>query len=75
MDSDLQMVEFTALDRCDGCGAQAYHRAQREGNSDLLFCIHHMKAGRTKLLDQGWTIIDDFDSLEILYGDQTAIPV
>jgi hypothetical protein len=34
---------FTALDRCDRCGAQAFMRALLS-SGDLLFCAHH---GRT----------------------------
>ena len=32
---------FTALDRCDRCGAQARVRAVLPGGGDLLFCGHH----------------------------------
>ncbi|GAC1609981.1 MAG: hypothetical protein NVS3B26_14300 [Mycobacteriales bacterium] len=31
---------FTALDRCDRCGAQAFMRAVLV-TGDLLFCAHH----------------------------------
>jgi hypothetical protein len=31
---------FTALDRCDRCGAQAFMRAVLS-SGDLLFCAHH----------------------------------
>jgi len=31
---------FTALDRCDRCGAQAFVRAVL-ATGDLLFCAHH----------------------------------
>jgi hypothetical protein len=31
---------FTALDRCDRCGAQAFVRAVL-ASGDLLFCAHH----------------------------------
>ena len=31
---------FTALDRCDRCGAQAFMRAVL-ASGDLLFCAHH----------------------------------
>jgi hypothetical protein len=31
---------FTALDRCDRCGAQAFVRAVLT-SGDLLFCAHH----------------------------------
>jgi hypothetical protein len=32
--------DFTALDRCDRCGAQAFVRALLT-TGDLLFCAHH----------------------------------
>jgi hypothetical protein len=34
---------FTALDRCDRCGAQAFMRAVLT-SGDLLFCAHHGRA-------------------------------
>jgi hypothetical protein len=34
---------FTALDRCDRCGAQAFVRAVLT-SGDLLFCAHHGRA-------------------------------
>jgi len=34
---------FTALDRCDRCGAQAFVRAVLP-SGDLLFCAHHGRA-------------------------------
>lgn len=33
--------QLTALDRCDGCGAQAYYRATLHSGGVLLFCHHH----------------------------------
>lgn len=32
--------EFSALDRCDSCGARAWLRAVI-GGTELLFCAHH----------------------------------
>ena len=34
---------FTASDRCDRCGAQAFMRAVLS-SGDLLFCAHHGRA-------------------------------
>ena len=34
---------FTATDRCDRCGAQAFMRAVLS-SGDLLFCAHHGRA-------------------------------
>lgn len=67
IDTDLPVIEFTAEDRCDRCGAQAYAVAMREGLSDLLFCMHHRKRYFDALLDDGWTVIDDVAGLERLY--------
>ena len=39
---------FTAVDRCDRCGAQAFVRAVLTAG-DLLFCAHHAKAYEDKL--------------------------
>lgn len=52
------VVSFTALDRCDRCGAQAYHRAEKEELS-IILCNHHERDNRDKLLETGWTIISD----------------
>lgn len=32
---------FTAHDRCDRCGAQAYARFEFASGGELLFCAHH----------------------------------
>lgn len=50
----LQDREMNSLDRCDRCGAQAYHRAYRlndetNNEQELLFCNHHGKAHRDAL--------------------------
>lgn len=59
MDAQLELIEFTAADRCDRCGAQARHAARRSDCADLLFCSHHIRDHSEKLLDTGWTIISD----------------
>ena len=64
MTAQLELIEFTAADRCDRCQAQAHHSARHEGLSDLLFCSHHIKEHSEKLLDTGWTIISDADCAE-----------
>lgn len=66
IDADNPVIEFTALDRCDRCGAQAYSVAQQEGFSDLLFCLHHRKEFYNPLLDQGWAVVDDCTAIEAL---------
>lgn len=39
---------FTALDRCDRCGAQAYVEAEVEAGV-LLFCSHHANKFRPQM--------------------------
>ena len=43
--------KLTAHDRCDRCGAQAYVRLTLESGSGLLFCGHHARAGRDRLVE------------------------
>lgn len=51
------MVSFTALDRCDRCGAQAYAQAEKDGlPSPLLFCNHHSEEFKDVLLGRGWLL-------------------
>lgn len=64
MTAQLELIEFTATDRCDRCGAQAHHSARREGLLDLLFCSHHIRDHSERLLDTGWTIISDAEGAE-----------
>ena len=41
--------EFTALDRCDRCGAQAYVRVELASGLELMFCAHHAREHADKL--------------------------
>lgn len=67
IDKDLPLIEFSALDRCDGCGARAYSAARRDDvPQELLFCLHHRNKNEHDLLDQGWEIIDGTEALEML---------
>jgi hypothetical protein len=43
MEHTVHKPVFTALDRCDRCGAQAHVRAVMD-HGDLLFCRHHGRA-------------------------------
>lgn len=64
---DEPMVSFTALDRCDRCGAQAYYQADKtEAAAELLFCAHHHREFETELLNQGWTIRKDEEGAKVL---------
>lgn len=72
---DNPVIEFTAHDRCDRCGAQAYTMATKEGCSELLFCLHHRNEHYDALLDQDWKVIDDAAALENLYGSNRHINI
>lgn len=57
---------ITALDRCDGCRAQAYTRFVNEAQQDLLFCGHHTTRNEGKLMTDGFQMVqDDRDKLQI----------
>lgn len=63
---DTKTPELTAIDRCDGCGAQAYVRVINvETNKDLLFCAHHWhiaeKSG--KFPEESWFLWDERSKL------------
>lgn len=45
-------LTLTAQDRCDRCGAQAYHQAEIAPDLILLFCNHHLQAHLTALVEQ-----------------------
>jgi len=57
------MLELTALDRCDRCGAQAHHVASKP-NKILMFCNHHYREHREALLEQYWIIESDVSPTE-----------
>lgn len=71
---DLPAIEFTAHDRCDGCGAQAHAMATRE-NFELLFCIHHLRKANGSLLEEGWEVIEDWEAIEALYSGNNSFPI
>jgi hypothetical protein len=50
---------FTALDRCDSCGAQAKARALL-ATGTLLFCGHHATKYGTALFSAGAAIESEF---------------
>jgi len=65
------MKIFKATDRCDRCGAQAYHAATKS-EYELLFCIHHGKAHNDMLLMTGWEIENDISGLQEMGIPQDA---
>lgn len=64
VDDELPLIEFTADDRCDRCGAQAYTLARHEDFGELMFCLHHRKETVDTLMDTGWLVIDDYEAIE-----------
>lgn len=55
--------QFSALDRCDRCGAQAYVRVELVSGGELLFCVHHAREHADKLQQVAATIHDDSERL------------
>lgn len=66
VDIDNPVLDFSAMDRCSRCGAQAVSLAQHETHGEFLFCLHHRREHADFLLDTGWIIIDDAEQLELL---------
>jgi hypothetical protein len=58
--------KFTALDRCDRCGAQAYVRVELASGGDLLFCAHHAREHSEKLQQIASAIHDETGTLSQL---------
>lgn len=69
---EAPLIEFNAHDRCDRCGAQAYTLASHEDFGELMFCLHHRKRHSDSLLDEGWTIVDDYEALSRLAPNMPA---
>jgi len=55
--------KFTALDRCDRCGAQAYVRVKLASGRELMFCAHHAREHADKLHQVASTIHDETGTL------------
>lgn len=68
IDQKNPVLDFSAMDRCDRCGAQTLVIAERDG-IDLRFCGHHIKTHREALEDDGWSLIADDAQWENLYGE------
>lgn len=54
--------QLTAADRCDSCGAQAYIRV-KVATGELLFCAHHGKKYKEKLVLSALEWHDETDRL------------
>lgn len=63
IDTNAPVVEFTAQDRCDRCGAQAFV-SYNKGWYELLFCLHHSKKHNVSLEADGWVAAYDFKAIE-----------
>lgn len=57
--------ELSPTDRCDSCGAQAYIRATLPTGGQLLFCGHHGRKNKEKLVALGATWHDESDRLAV----------
>src|SRR3954469_11582887 len=55
--------QFTALDRCDRCGAQAYVRVQLISGGELLFCAHHAREHADKIQEVAAQVHDETGQL------------
>lgn len=67
-EDSMEVISFTAHDRCDRCGSQALALAERPGLTELLFCKHHKDKYEDGLLNSGWTVTFDqstYDSYRI----------
>ncbi|QJC21684.1 DUF7455 domain-containing protein [Arcanobacterium buesumense] len=53
---------FTAADRCDACGAQAYVRVDMAAGS-LMFCAHHARKYNAKLSEVALSIVDESEKV------------
>lgn len=69
IDDKNPSIEFTALDRCDRCVAQAY-ASYKKDDLELLFCLHHAKQHNLALECSGWTAAYDFAGIERLVDNE-----
>lgn len=74
IDSKQPIVMFTAHDRCDRCGSQAYFIFYRD-NLDLLFCMHHSKKHMDALVLDDWKFQYDADAIDRLTDNNHKITV
>lgn len=56
---EAAVINLTAMDRCDRCGAQAYHLARKSGGLEILLCNHHHREHGPRMLEEYWTIESD----------------
>lgn len=58
-------ITLTAQDRCDRCGAQAYHRATLPSGLELFFCNHDLRKHLSKLVEDEARVESDPDGEEL----------
>jgi hypothetical protein len=71
IDTKNPSIEFSAEDRCDRCGAQAYASYKKDG-MELLFCLHDAKKHNLALECSGWQAYFDFVAIERLVSPETV---
>lgn len=59
IDQDNPVIELSADDRCSRCGAQAIVLARNDDLGEFLFCVHHIRKHKDKLLDLEFVLITD----------------
>lgn len=63
-DGGVMTQRMTKADRCDQCGSEAFFMAMKDDLHPLLFCVHHGRKHQTKLIHQGWDILDESERIE-----------
>jgi hypothetical protein len=64
-EAPVPVLTLTAQDRCDRCGAQAYHRATLPSGFELFFCNHDLKKNLVKLAEDQARVESDPEGEEI----------
>lgn len=75
IDADRPVIELTAADRCDRCGAQAIVTAKNgESGGELLFCAHHIRENKDALRQAGYELTVDGVLAEVAgYSNEAAL--
>jgi hypothetical protein len=75
IDADRPVIEFTADDRCDRCGAQAMVLAQNSATGgEFLFCGHHIRENQTALRAAGYELtVDGYQAEQAGYTEAVLV--
>jgi hypothetical protein len=74
LDEDNPVIEFSTASRCDRCGTQAHAMATHEnGDSELLFCLHHFRKVYAVMVKKGWDFSFSEDAYEMLDSRPLAV--